>query len=80
MVIWQSFSGITKFARSTLFGILCICLLMSGGHSGHFLLMNVPANHGVEAQISQWLPCKGRWPNEKIYLAGVIIFENCNKS
>ena len=45
--------------------------LMSGGHSGHFLLMNVPANHGVEAQTSQWLPCKGRWPNEKIYLASL---------
>ena len=28
---------------------------------------------------SQWLYCKGRWPNKKIYLAGVIIFENCNK-
>ena len=33
----------------------------------------------VEARTSQWLYCKGRWPNEKIYLAGVIIFENCNK-
>ena len=32
----------------------------------------------MEARTSQWLYCKGRWPNEKIYLAGVIIFENCN--
>ena len=63
MVIWQLFSEITKFTGSTLFDILCIYLLMSGGHSGHFLSMNVPANRGVEAQASQWLPCKGRWPN-----------------
>jgi hypothetical protein len=33
----------------------------------------------VEARMSQWLPFSMRWPNEKIYLVGVIISENCNK-
>ena len=41
------------------------------------MLMNV--NHAVEARMSQWLPFSMRWPDEKIYLVGVIISENGNK-
>ena len=51
---------------------------MRGRYYGHFLLMNADVNHAVEVRTSQWLPFSMRGPNEKIYLGGVIIFENCN--
>ena len=69
---------IIKFAGSTLFELLCICLFRRGRNHGHFFLMNVDVNHVVDARTSQWLPFSMRWPNEKIYLVGIIIFENCN--
>ena len=78
---------IIKFTGSTLFELLCICLFMRGRYYGHFLLMNVDVNHAVEARMSQWLPFSVRWPNEKIYLVGVIVlkiainfvlYTNCN--
>ena len=70
---------IIKFTDSTLFELLCICPFMRGRYYGHFLLMNLDVNHDVEARMSQWLPFSMRGPNEKIYLVGVIVFENCNK-
>ena len=69
---------IIKFAGSTLFELLCICLFRRGRYYGHFFLMNVDVNHVVDARTSQWLPFGMRWPNEKIYLVGVVVFENCN--
>jgi hypothetical protein len=66
---------IIKFTGSTLFELLCICLFMRGRYYGHFLLMNVEVNHAVEARMSQWLPFSVRWPNEKIYLVGVIVLK-----
>lgn len=71
---------IIKFTGSTLFELLYICLFMRGTYYGHFLLINVEVNYAVAARTSQWSPFSLRWPNEKIYLIGVIVFENCNKT